>query len=110
MVYRATAASRVAGDAWRLVDSRLPRPILWFEWDRCQRLRAALAGLFVRRDLSPLSFGQVTTDDDLFVALADAAAKTGRGRRFLWHVRQALKDSDRQRHAWRIRAIGTLVD
>jgi hypothetical protein len=108
-LYRAVAADRVSDDAWHLVDPRLPSSFFWFDWDRCQRLRAGLANLFIERNLAPGVFGQVTVDDALFGALAEEVAKTSRGRRYLRRVRHALKDADVSRFSRRVRAIEKLT-
>jgi hypothetical protein len=65
--------------------------------------------LFIERDLAPGVFGQVTAADALFGALAGEVAKTSRGRRYLRHVRHALKDADVSRFTRRIRAIEKLT-
>jgi hypothetical protein len=63
-----------------------------FDWDHCRRMRAAIVEAFVDRDLSPATFGQITTDDNLFAQLAESVAANKRGRRFLRNVRDALKE------------------
>lgn len=88
-VYRAAAENRIDGDAWSLLDERLPQPNYWQRWDRCKQLRYGIAQLYVRRELSAASFARLGTDHD-FAVLVKAAAKEWRGRDFLRHVRDAL--------------------
>jgi hypothetical protein len=99
-VYSAALESRLSDDAWRLVEPRLP--VQWFDWDYCRRLRTAVVDAFIERDLSPGVFGTLTSNDSVFAALAERAARTWRGRTFLQRVRRALKYSDRERFAFRI--------
>jgi hypothetical protein len=91
-VYFAALRSHLTNDAWRLLSPRLPWSNWWFDWDHCRRMRAAIVEAFVDRDLSPATFGQITTDDNLFAQLAESVAANKRGRRFLRNVRDALKE------------------
>ena len=91
--YIAAAQGHLSESSWRWLDHRLPWSMLWLEWDRCQRLRAGVANLFVERELSPRIFGNLGKDGSLFAALAEQAARTSKGRSYLKHVRRALKES-----------------
>ena len=66
-VYRLMAGNRLPYEAWRLVEPRLPRAKLLFEWDQCERLRRAIVRLFVKRRLDSFSFLQLTEDDKVFM-------------------------------------------
>jgi hypothetical protein len=59
-------------------------------------MRIAIADVFVNRDLWPISFTHITKNDEIFAELARAAARSGRGRRYL---RRAL-DSLRGENQW----------
>jgi hypothetical protein len=89
--------SALADDAWRLLDDRLYRPYISFNWDRCRRIIQTTADLFTDRQLDPRSFASITARDDVFERLIESAAYSYRGQRFLMSVRQALAhDGDRQ--------------
>ena len=89
-VYRAAAENQIDGDAWSLLDGRLPQPNYWQRWDRCKQLRYGVARLYVRRDLSAASFARLGSTDHDFVVLVKAAAKEWHGSDFLRHVRDYL--------------------
>jgi len=108
-VYVAASESRLPAEAWRLLESRLPSSRLWFEWDRCQRLRIGAVDAFVDRGLSAFIFGNVTSNDGVFAQLAEAAAWKWGGRTYLRDVRRSLKDADRGRYAQRIDIIGNAL-
>jgi hypothetical protein len=95
-VYLPALQSRLSREAWSIIEPRLPRSwASWIEWDICQRLRDVLVEAFIDRDLSPSTFTDVTKDDEVFAQLAEAAARTGRGRRFLRRATQSLMNQDR---------------
>jgi len=96
-VYISTLQSRLSGDAWSIVDRRLPSS-WFFEWDNCRRMRDTVVDTFIQRDLSVLGFARITRDDRLFEELAKLAERTGRGRRFLKRVLQSLKTSSPKSH------------
>lgn len=91
--HAAAAANRLDDRSWRWLDERLPWSMLWFDWDRCQRLRAGVVNLFVERYLSPETFGRLVGDERLFGLLAKQAARSSTGRSFLKQVRKALKNA-----------------
>lgn len=85
-VYRAAAENQIGGDAWNLLDGRLPQPNYWQRWDRCKQIRYGVAQLYVRRDLSVASFARLGSTDHDFAALVKDASKEWHGRDFLRHV------------------------
>lgn len=107
-IYAAAAANRLSDDNWQFLDPLLPRSLLWFSWDRCQRLRAGVVDLFVERRLAPGVFGRLVQNEALFRLLADQAAKTSSGYGYLNEVRRALFDatdpssSERRRYLERL--------
>ncbi|GIK79784.1 MAG: hypothetical protein BroJett024_08890 [Alphaproteobacteria bacterium] len=109
-VYDAAARSHISDEAWRLLDSRLPTSYFWFEWDRCKRLRAAITGLFVDRNLAPFMFGCVTASDNLFLNLLEIAGRDSRGRQYLRRVAQALRDTDQAKFSARIQALDEITN
>lgn len=92
-VYFPAMHSTLSSEAWGVLEPRLPRT-WFFDWDHCQRMRDALVDAFVDRDLSPVIFTRVTRDDNVFAQLTTAAARSGKGRRFLKRALQSLKNYD----------------
>ena len=91
-IHRAAANDLLPESVWRLVESQLPRSMFWFEWDRCERLRACIIDLFVSQDLSPRIFGHLVENDHLFAILVNGAARNRRGRYYLERVKQTMKN------------------
>ena len=108
-VHHAAAQGTLPDGSWRWLDQRLPWPIFWFEWDRCQRLRAGVAALFVEHDLSPVIFGTLVEDGGLFGAVAEQVARSSEGRSYLKRVRRALRESSRPSAAARRTLIEKLT-
>lgn len=107
-VYTAASRSRLPDEAWRLMESHLPRPWLWLDWDYCQRLRAGVVEAFVSQNIAPTLFNKVTSDERLFASLASTAARTSRGRAYLRHLQRALENMDARRYSTRIQTIEEL--
>ena len=108
-IHMAAASDRLPNEAWQLLERRLPSLIFSFEWDRCRRIRAAVVNLFVDRDLAPQIFSRIATDDKLFMDLAAASARNGRGRHYLKRVRRAMKNESQSKFAVRIYWIEKLL-
>jgi hypothetical protein len=109
-VYAAASSNRMADDAWAMLDQRLPWPAFWSSRDQCSRLRSGVVDLFVNRELSALIFADITANDRLFLSLAETAAGTNRGRRFLRRVLKVMKQGVRPTLANRIPVVEALVD
>lgn len=99
--HRAVESNRLPSEVWQTLERKLPMSFLWFDWDRCPRLRSAVIDLFVDRRLAPEVFAHLVNDDRLFAELIDEACRTFRSRRFLFEVCQMLEyesaDSSRRR-------------
>lgn len=108
--HQAAAERRLPDDAWRWLELRLPWSILWFEWDKCQRLRAGLAKMFVERNLAPETFGAVVASDDLFTALIWQVARLSGGRRYLKRVADTFKILQSQTAELRRQLIKETID
>lgn len=108
--HMAASVGRLPDDAWRILEQRLPWSFSWFEWDRCLRIRVAVANLFVEREISPQLFAQAVTDDRLFGMIAEIVARSSRGRRFLKRTYRWMKDESIKRHAARIGIIEELIE
>jgi hypothetical protein len=105
----AAAENRLCQDSWRWLESRLPWSLLWFDWDRCQRLRAAVVNLFVHRALAPDVFADLVQDNSLFGTLAEEANRTIDGQAYLKMVSKALKERPGRVFAARRRFIESLM-
>lgn len=108
-VHSALAGDRLPYESWRHLDALLPWSILWFSWDRCQRLRAGVANAFVTRDLIPLYFAQVTDDENLFYTISSSAAQSSRGRKYLSRVLSEM-EHNKARFNHRIMTVKSLVE
>ena len=83
---------RLQYEGWWLLESKLARYTTWFEWDRCHRLRASVASLFVDEGLAPGLFVRLCENDQLFALVSSRAAKSKRGRNYLKRVRRFMED------------------
>jgi GTPase-associated protein 1, N-terminal domain type 1 len=92
-VSAAAAANLLSQSAWQLLVHQLPEAHDLQSWDRCQRLLAGIAQLYVRKGLSVASFGRLGRDDSDFACIVSAASKVWGGRGYLRDVRQAFKTS-----------------
>lgn len=108
-IYVAARAGRLPGDAWRVLEHRLPWSFKWFDWDRCPRILAAIGDLFVDRKLSPELFAHIASDDRVFLAVAETVARSSRGRNLLKQASRWMIDYGAQRYTPRIRAIEDLI-
>jgi hypothetical protein len=103
------ADDRLPDDAWQLLEPRLPWSLLWFGWDRCERIRSGVADLFIERNLAPQIFAHVAAGDSLFLSLVKTAARSERGRSYLKDVQRVMKDEADQAFSSRIRGIDALL-
>lgn len=91
-VHLAFRDQRFSYEAERLAKGRLSSDS-WFEWDNCTRLRETVVRRFVDHDLDPGTFGRLTDDGPLSLALFDEAARTRKGRKYLEKVHRALRST-----------------
>ena len=109
-VYFAACRSRITNEAWSLIEPRLPWSFSWPDWDRCQRLRAAIADAFIYHDLSPLIYTQITHDEHVFSELVREVYRKGRaGRRFLRQVKQELLNANSDKARARMKILEEFV-
>jgi hypothetical protein len=108
-VHEALRVDRLLPASRNLIERHLGWGGFWSDWDRCGRLRDAVASKFVDVELDHEAFGRVTSEDRLFAGLADSAARSGRGRRYLAQVRVRLKNSQEKRMQVRAQYIGNLI-
>lgn len=93
-VHQAAATNILSEDSWRILEPGLPSLGFWFSWDRCKRIRAAVADVFVKRALSPACFAMLTLDGTTFYQLATYVAQSSKGRAYLEKVLQDLIVAD----------------
>lgn len=109
-VYRATFINSISDATWGLLNDRLPNAGWWDSWDRCKRLRQAVAELFLYRKLPAERFGLLSHDDNVFAELANAEINLKRGKGYLKQVRYALISEDSQQFSERIHVLDKLLD
>lgn len=76
-VHSALAVGRLPETAWSLLQPRLPWSFNWFEWDKCQRVRNAVADILISRSISSEIFSNICLEDDLFSTLCYALRQRG---------------------------------
>ncbi len=81
-VHDAAAKDELSDDAWVLLEPHVP--FLWSRnWDKCERLREALADSFLRYNWSPGVFLKVASDEATLKRIVAYMAETRDGRTFL---------------------------
>jgi hypothetical protein len=109
-VHESARLDSLPENAWNLLQPRLPWSFNWFDWDRCPRIRSAVAELFVERDLQPHLFAESTSDESIFTALVETVGRNNRGRNFLKRVRRWMKEEDRATLGGRIHIIDNFLN
>lgn len=108
-VHRSLADQRMPEHGWRLVLTRLPWVVPWMEWDRCGRVRYAVAGRFVDRDLDPLVFGAMIADLALWREFARTISWSRAQKQYLKRVRDAVSAGDVKQKAERLAILDNLL-
>lgn len=109
VIYRAAMINTINNDAWSLLNDRLPNAGWLDTWDRCKRLRQAVAELFLYRKLPVELFGQLSQDDKIFTEIAITETHLYNGKRYLKKVRQALSSDDLQKSFEKIQILNKLL-
>jgi len=109
-VYKAAADSRLPKDAWQLLEPRLPWVSFWYDWDKCWRLRSAIADVFVNNKLSYETYVNFTSDEEIFLEVTTVMSKTRRGRIYLKAVRKRLGHKDDYLTSVRMQIIKKIID
>ena len=108
-VHGAMAEESMPSDDWQMIERRLSWPMPWGEWDKCGRLREAVAETFVTLGLEPGIFARLTGSGSVFQSLVVIAAKTRDGRRYLDRVRKAIRDEPEDFMKVRAKIISKLI-
>jgi hypothetical protein len=83
VVYRAALNSRLPDEAWWKVSSELPRGYWWEDWDRCERMRKAVAERLASGRWPAPALIALTGDEVLFDALVAELRESYPGRKVL---------------------------
>ena len=75
-----------------MIEYTLPWPMYWGGWDKCGRVREAVAAKFIDLELDPVLFSRVSNSVTIFRELAEIAAKSRAGRYYLERVCKAIRD------------------
>lgn len=89
----AAATSRLSYHSWDQLESRLPWPMFWQDWDKCYRLRKGVAEKCIEDRWPAHIFASLTTDDEVFATLVWFTERSYRGRQYLKEISSALKDA-----------------
>ena len=108
-VHGALAEETMAYSDWQMIERRLSWPMPWGEWDKCGRLREAVAETFVKLGLEPGFFARLTCSGSVFQSLVVIAAKSRDGRRYLDRVRKAIRDEPEDFMKVRAKIISKLI-
>jgi hypothetical protein len=106
--YSALSKEQLPEHTWHLLEDRLPWVLPFLSWDRCLRVRNAIAALFVDRSLPPAVFARVSEDDTYFAHLVNAVGRTYRGTDYLNRVRIELR-TETEKYASRRGIVDDLV-
>ena len=105
--YAALASSHLPQRGWQNLETSLPKVRLYREWDRCWRLKEAVASSFIENDWSSKSLPEFATDREAFRRLIRAIANSREGRRLLRDSARAWPASS---PAWAHRAVKSTLD
>jgi GTPase-associated protein 1, N-terminal domain type 1 len=108
-VHQSLADDSMPYEGWQMIERRLPWPMPWGAWDRCGRVREAVTAKFVDVDLDAETFGRLTDLDTVFTQLAEIAAQSRVGRRYLEKVRKRIRNEPEDFMQARTKIIGRLV-
>jgi len=108
-VHAALGDGSMPYEGWRLIERFLSWRLPWGEWDKCARVREAVTARFVEHDLTPEVFGRLTDSGFAFREMAEIAAKTGMGRRYLDRVQKAIRKEPESFMHTRAKIIAKLI-
>jgi hypothetical protein len=91
IVHRAAASNTLSYHGWDRLRDLAPSLSRWREWDRCERLRAALVDNFIRKGWPVSDFLAALKDKETFQAVVEYCDSEKKGRRFLESVHTQIK-------------------
>ncbi len=91
-IYDSLANSKLKNEDWGKLNKLLPNLSFYNDWDRCLRLRSAVAQVFVSEKLSFYEFVKVTKNDKTFKELVNSVTKIDEGSYYLKNGLSALID------------------
>lgn len=86
IVHDAARHDELDGDSWRLLRDQVPSSFWGWDWDRCERIRRALADRFIRYDWPIDQFLRVVKDEKTFSQIVEYCRMSSSGRSFLRRV------------------------
>lgn len=95
-VYDATARSKMPEADWSVFSHLLPKAEWWRSWDKCARIRRAVANKFLCGEWPVTSFLSLTRNDDLFRGIANEIRRQPHGTAWLSQA-GALSSSEMRR-------------
>jgi hypothetical protein len=98
LLHRAMRDSALDYQASVILEGQLPIVSWWRYWDSCQRLRLAVVRAFVRGNLDPTSFLQLTRDTSLMSQMFEQLESLEDARIYLDRVRRRVSSPDDQRN------------
>ncbi len=82
-VYDAAALNELQYDSWRMLERHAPS-VSWFrDWDKCERLRAALVNKFIENDWPVTFLKRSINRTDTYRQVVDYCKKTIQGKKLL---------------------------
>ncbi|MBB6241980.1 hypothetical protein [Rhodanobacter sp. MP1X3] len=91
-LHGAARNSELGEPDWELIENLLPWASADLRWDRCLRIRKALANAYVARHLWAGAFAWVAESEDLFQLVLKEVVDEWGGQRFLREVQASLRN------------------
>lgn len=96
IVHDAARNDELGSDAWRLLKDQAPSSFWVWDWDKCERLRRALADRFIRYDWPVDPFLHVTKNEKTFSQIVELCRASALGRYFLQKVMKSVMQGECQ--------------
>jgi hypothetical protein len=96
IVHDAARHDELDNDSWRLLMDQVPSSFWGWDWDRCERLRRALADRFVRYDWPIDQFLRVVKDEKTFFQIVEYCSTSTSGRSFLRKIMKLVAQGECQ--------------
>jgi hypothetical protein len=101
-VHTALASNRLGEESWGWLEDQLPVLSIWWQWDRCERLRRGLVERFVKYEWPVQSFFRCAANPGALRDLLKTANRADEGDRLLKRIKKAVANEeielDRESH------------